>query len=534
MFDPELTYIDILRSRAQGTPDKLWMQEVDGPQLTFGEALGLASSWASALKSLGLGSGDFAATLMENCIDSQHVWLGASLAGAIEVPLSPLLRGESLAHALNDSGSKVIVIDTQFISQLVQVAGSLKHLKTVVFVGPVPSDLSLPFETIERDDLLANAPPASDLTDPKTDDIACVLYTSGTTGPSKGTLIPWAQLNAMVGTADASRMDENDAFYYTGASNHVAARSQPILMASLGGRFVMRPSFKTDRFWADVDQYKCTFAIMAGAMAHFINSQPASESDGDHPLRFVLMVPVLPNIEEFNERFGVVTCTGYGMTELSGPINSDGWNIEDPASCGKLREGWPFYEARLVDENGEDVPDGKEGELLLRTKAPSTLNAGYLNRPDATAEAWRGGWFHTGDVLRKDERGNYYFIDRRKDAMRRSGENISSFEVEMQVVAHDAVAECAAVAVPADTVEDEIKVFLVPASGAEIDFEDLARFCTLNMPRFMVPRYFEVVDALPKTPTMRVQKAKLRDLPRTKEWDRVAAGIDIKKIQKEE
>lgn len=533
-FDPDLTYVDILRSRADRTPEKLWMQEVDGQQLTFEESLQLASSWGAALRSLGLGVGEFVATFMENCVDSQHVWLGASMARSVEVPLSPLLRGESLAHALNDSQSKVLVIEKRFVPSVVKVAAALKYLKVVVLVGLGHSDTELPFETIERDDLLSNSMVSPDLTEPKTDDIACVLYTSGTTGPSKGALIPWAQITSCVGTADTAPMNERDAFYYTGASNHLGSRSQPMLMAMLGGRFVMRPSFKTDRFWSDIDDYECTFTIMAGAMAHFISSAPADKTDREHALKFILMVPVLPNIEEFNERFGVVTCTGYGMTELSGPINSDGWHIDDPASCGKLRVGWPFYEARLVDPGGNDVPHGTEGELLVRTKAPSALNAGYLNRPEATEEAWRDGWFHTGDVFRTDDRGNYYFIDRKKDAIRRSGENVSSFEVEIQITAHESVAECAAIAVPADSVEDEIKVFLVAAGSETINLEDLARFCAQSMPRFMVPRYFEVVEALPKTPTMRVQKAKLRERTRENEWDRVEAGVDIKGIQEGE
>ena len=243
------------------------------------------------------------------------------------------------------------------------------------------------------------------------------------------------------------------------------------------------------------------------------------------------MAPVLPNVDEFNQRFGVVTCTGYSMTELSGPITNSSWKIDVPSSCGKLRVGWPHYEARLVDENDEDVPVGTEGELLVRTEAPHTLNAGYLNRPDATAEAWRDGWFHTGDVFRQDEEGNYYFIDRRKDAIRKSGENISSFEVEMQIAAHEQVAECAAIAVPADNVEDEIKIFLVPTQGSPIDPEAIVKFAAQTMPRYMVPRYIEIVSELPKTPTLRVQKAELRKRPRTNEWDRVAAGIDIKRLE---
>ena len=210
------------------------------------------------------------------------------------------------------------------------------------------------------------------------------------------------------------------------------------------------------------------------------------------------MAPVLPDIETFNQRFGVVTGTGYNMTETSIPIASLNWQVDAPASCGRLREGLATLRSAAGGRKRPGCSRGQEGELLVRTTVPHTMNAGYLNRPDATMEAWRNGWFHTGDVFRQDESGNYYFIDRRKDAIRRSGENISSFEVEMQIAAHEHVAECAAIAVPADNVEDEIKAFLVPAEGREIDLEAIVKFAAKTMPRYMIPRYIEVVNELPR------------------------------------
>ncbi len=531
MIDTEKTYLHVLFERAEETPDKIWMQEVDGDELTFVQSRDLALKWAEALGQLDVGEGDTVATLMENCLDSQHVWLGAALVRAIEVPLSPLLRGESLVHALNDSRSKVVVVAEQLARHIEDVGGQLEHLERVVIFLDAETTPESTFEIVGREDLIGRANASTAVELPKPKDIACVLYTSGTTGPSKGTLIPWGQLNSNAVSTDVSCFGDSEAFYYTGAANHAGARSQPLLMASLGGRFVMRPAFKTQDFWTDVDRYGCTFTIMVGAMAHFVMSQPPTPADSAHALKFVLMAPVLPNIDEFNRRFGVVSCTGYSMTELSGPITNSSWKIDVPASCGKLRVGWPHYEARLVDQDDQDVRVGTEGELLVRTQVPHTLNAGYLNRPDATAEAWRDGWFHTGDVFRRDKEGNYYFIDRRKDAIRKSGENISSFEVEMQISAHEQVAECAAIAVPADDVEDEIKVFLVPAEGGRIDPEAILRFAVQTMPRYMVPRYIEIVGELPKTPTLRVRKAELRKRPRTNEWDRVAAGIDIKRLE---
>ena len=530
MIDTETTYLHALFQRAEETPDKMWMQEVGGDELTFAQSRDLACKWADALRQSGVGEGDMVATMMENCLDSQHVWLGAALTQAVEVPLSPLLRGESLVHALNDSRSKVIAVAEEFHRHVEAVSERLLHLERIVIMQSAKVPPESAFEIVCRDHLIHQSVATTDFVLPQPKDIACVVYTSGTTGPSKGVLITWGQLNATAASIDVSLFGDAEAYYYTGAANHIPSRTQPLLMASVGGRFVMRPSFKTEEFWADIDRYACSSTMLLGAMAHFMMSQPPAPDDRLHPLKFVLMAPVLPDIETFNQRFGVVTGTGYNMTETSVPIASLNWRVEVPASCGRLREGWPHYEARLVDEDGQDVPVGREGELLVRARAPHTMNAGYLNRSDATEEAWRGGWFHTGDVFRQDESGNYYFVDRRKDAIRRSGENISSFEVEMQIAAHEHVAECAAIAVPADNVEDEIKVFLVPAEGCEIDLEAIVKFAAKTMPRYMVPRYLEIVGELPKTHTMRVQKAKLRDLPRTNEWDRVAAGIDIKAL----
>lgn len=520
MIDTNKTYLHTLFRRAEETPEKVWMQDVCGDELTFAQSRELALKWAGALQHSGVGEGDMVATMMENCLSSQHVWLGAALVQGIEVPLSPLLRGESLIHALNDSRSKIIVIAEQFYRCIEDVSESLEYLELVVITQSLKAVPGSAFKIVSLEDFVGQADSATSFNLPQPKDVACVLYTSGTTGPSKGVLITWGQVNAVATSMDASIFGDSEAYYYTGAANHIPGRSFPLLMASVGGRFVMRPSFKTQDFWADIDRYSCTVTLLVGAMAHFMMEQPARPDDMLHSLKYVLMAPVLPNIEAFNQRFGVLTSTAYNMTETSNPITVPSWSIDDPKSCGKLREGWPHYEARLVDENDQDVSVGKEGELLVRTSAPHTMNAGYLNRPDATAEAWRGGWFHTGDVFRQDESGNYYFIDRRKDAIRKSGENVSSFEVEMQIAAHEHVAECAAIAVPADNVEDEIKVFLVPAEGCEIDPEIIAIFAAENMPRYMVPRYIEIVNELPKTPTLRVQKVKLRDLPRTNEWDR--------------
>jgi crotonobetaine/carnitine-CoA ligase len=261
-------------------------------------------------------------------------------------------------------------------------------------------------------------------------------------------------------------------------------------------------------------------------MSAFLWSQPASSDDAKNPLKRAVMLPVVPHYREFEQRFGLKLTTCYAMTEVGPPFSAN-WNITDPLSCGTLRDG---YEVRIVDDHDFEVPVGEVGQLVVRHRQPWVLCQGYFDMPDRTAEAWRNGWFHTGDGFRKDAEGRYYFVDRIKDAIRRRGENISSFEVEGLVSSHAGVAECAAIPVPSEWGEDEVKVCVVP-SDETLTEEQLVRDLIPVMPRFMLPRFVELVDHLPKTDaTMRVKKHLLREKPlNDRTWDREAAGVDVPK-----
>jgi crotonobetaine/carnitine-CoA ligase len=246
-------------------------------------------------------------------------------------------------------------------------------------------------------------------------------------------------------------------------------------------------------------------------------------------MHVVGLVPLPPGVAEFERRFGVRVMTSYGMTEIGMPFVSDGSNLANDTSCGRLVPGWAGYEVRIVDEHDQPLPPNEAGELVVRTREPWVLNRGYHGKPEATAAAWRNGWFHTGDAFVCDEDGNYYFFDRIKDAIRRRGENISSFEVEALVNEHPEVVESAAIAVPSEYSEDEVKVCVVRADGSTLTESQLIEFLVPRMPKFMVPRYVEFVEALPKTEgTMRTRKFELRTEPlNDATWDREAAGITV-------
>ncbi|WP_162938631.1 AMP-binding protein [Mycobacterium kyogaense] len=519
----------LLAEQAHVQPDRPFLQEAGGPGLTYAETQGQALQWAVALRRLGVGAGDRIATMIDNCIDGPVIWAGAALVGAVDVSISTAYRGTLLAHALNLSEAGVLYTDASSLHAVAGVLPELKSLRTLIVRGP---------KTVDTPELSVDVHWQSDLLEPAEEhegfgpfpaphDIACVVFTSGTTGPSKGVLVPWGAL-ATGATALNTVMTSDDVFYLTSAANHLIARIQVLTAAQVGASVVLKRAFRTQDFWADIDRYGCTYSTLVGAMGHFLLSQPESPDDADHPLRKVTISPVHPRFADLMKRFGITHAnTAFGMTECPSPIRVD-WNeIENPATCGRVPRGWPGWQVRLVDENDYEVAPGEVGELIVRTDAPWSLAAGYLGMPEQTATAWRNGWFHTGDAFKQDEHGRFYFVDRIKDSIRRRGENVSSFEVEMEVTAHPEVAEAAAIAVPAGEEGDEIKVFVVPVAGKTVDPEDLIRFLTPRMARYMIPRYIESIDSLPKTPTQRVQKMKLRELRSGQEWDRVAAGIEL-------
>lgn len=293
-----------------------------------------------------------------------------------------------------------------------------------------------------------------------------------------------------------------------------------------GASIAVMGAFQTETFFEVCRQLQATQCLLLGAMAGFLVRSDPGPGDRDHPMRRVMVIPLGEDAPAMSERFGFEVVTLFNMTEVSAPLISD-VNPTVRGTCGRLRSS---IEGRLVDQNDCEVPTGEAGELIVRADCPWTMSHGYYKMPDATARAWRNGWFHTGDVFRVDEQGNYFFVDRTKDAIRRRGENISSFEVEAQVLNHGDVLEAAVVGVASELGEQDVLAIVVPKPDCRIDPEVLVRFLGDRLPYFMVPRYVRVTDALPKTPTSKVEKHALRAEGVTPDtWDRVAAGVHIKR-----
>jgi len=349
------------------------------------------------------------------------------------------------------------------------------------------------------------------------------MFTSGTTGPSKAVITPWAVVYQFWSWVPDDTLAPGDGLYCAMPLFHNSGRSAFNYAMVCGGRFVIRDRFSAAGFWSDVRATGCTTAALVGPMTALLYAAAPAPDDADNPLRNVILGPMIPEMADFERRFGVRVATGYGQTEVGMPVTT-GWDHGPWANCGRERLDYPWPEARIVDGYDEPVGPGEVGELVVRTAEPWALNAGYYKMPEQTAAAWRNGWFHTGDAFRVDADGWYYFVDRMRDAIRRRGENISSFEVETIVVEHPDVLECAAVGVPAPLGDDDVMVAVIVRAGAAFDPAELVEFLEPRMPKYMIPRYVQVVDDLPRTEaSMRVRKHELRARGVTNAtWDREA------------
>jgi crotonobetaine/carnitine-CoA ligase len=288
----------------------------------------------------------------------------------------------------------------------------------------------------------------------------------------------------------------------------------------MGKRFSLRS------FWDEIDMYKATHTDVMGSILVLLMKQDPKPDDAKNSLKVVNSVPLIPDSLEFEKRFGVKLIGMFGATETSICIASPFNEETKPDSCGK---SLPQYECRIFDDNDIECPPGVPGEIVVRGNQPFIQMDGYYNLPDVSLRVFRNLWYHTGDYGMQDEKGYFYFVDRRKDSIRRRGENISSFEVEEVVNSHPAVLESAAIAIKdKEMTEDEVKICVILKEGQTLNPADLIMYCKERMAYFMVPRYIEFMKEFPKTPNQKIEKYKLREGGiSAATWDREAAGIKI-------
>lgn len=501
----------VLEEMAQQYPDKVWLTTIEGDQATFSDMARDARKLASYFASQGVQPGDAVGLWMFNSCDFVRAWLALGYLGAISVMLNTELSGSFLTHQLNDSGVKIIVVDPSLVPRLKDVSSDVKHVDTLIPVGDVGGDI--PFGCIAWSAWRNASPYEANLAQASA--IASIMYTSGTSGPSKGVLMPHAHCFLYgVGTIKSLELTSEDTYYITLPLFHANGLFMQLGATLIAGiPAVLRAKFSASAWLEDIRQSQATVTNLIGATASFVTSQPPTALDSQHRLRAIMNAPNVPDHEAiFRSRFGVKNIvSGFGMTECNIPA----W--------GRLREtaenkaGWvhtEHFEVAIVNPDTDvPVPYGELGEIVVRPKIANGFMAGYHNLPTKTVEAWRNLWFHTGDAGTITENGLLTYVDRIKDCIRRRGENISATEIEQAVNTVEGIAEVAAYAVPADLpgAEDEVMLALVLHPACVRALGDIEKQIHDVLPRFARPKYLRLMDELPKTATGKIQRATLRN-----------------------
>ena len=533
----ERTVGQILCRQAERLGDKNFIETTSGDCISYRDMHLRSNQFAQGAAAFGIEYQEPVLVMLPDTIDYVTVWCGLAKRGAIEVPINLAYRKNILKRLCNDSTAKKIIIDCQYVERLEEIADDLEHLDCVILYaedqkldsyGTLPPKLAQTYQVAGFEDLFSDI--STDFEPaPQFSDLVGIMYTSGTTGASKGVSTTHSHSFCYAdGAAEIFYLSEEDRFYTAGLPLFHLAGQWGVCYASMiyGATVVLRKGYRNDNFWPDIAEHSCTVVFLLGAIANFLWQQPKLPEDSETPLKKVGMFPVMTEHKQFRERFGVEISTGYGSTESPCPVIH---HFDEPLPNHQC-VGFPTgrYDVKILDENDQVCTTGIVGEICTRPRAPWEIMLNYWRQPEYTAKVFRNLWYHTGDAGYQDDEGRLFFVDRLTDSMRRRGENISSMEVEDEVNQHPDVLECAVFPVLAEHSEQEVMVVITPQPDVTIEPEKLIRFLDQRMAYFMIPRYIEFTAAIPKTPTGKMEKYKLRAkgiTPST--WDRVAAGIKL-------
>jgi crotonobetaine/carnitine-CoA ligase len=519
----------LARSSAQ-FGDRVFL-DFTGDSYTYADIDREATRLARSLQQLGVKKGDTVASVLDNNVQAVLSWFAINKAGAVSVPVNTAYKGEFLRHQLNDCGAKIVMAESDYAQRIADVAGGLPSVRTLVqrdgaLVSGVPEVLPLA-------SLLKNSTePLADLNAPA--DLAMLVYTAGTTGPSKGCMISHNYVcnlgRQIILMEDRHRDDCN---WTALPLFHMNATGGSILSCMfVGARVAIFPRFSVSRFWPDIKRSRATVASLLGSMITFLAEAEDTEDSKAcygqlHTVRGSPFPAALQ--EKWRKRFGVrrAGSNSYGLTEAARVTGLRHDEEAPPGSSGRVNDD---FDVRIFDEDDNELPAGTPGEIVIRPRRANIMFEGYWNRPADTLKIMRNMWLHSGDLGKFDENGYLYFVDRKKDYLRRRGENISSFEVETGLRAHPAVADVAVHAVFSDAGEDDVKATIVLKDGHTLTEQELCCWAIERLPYFTIPRYFEFRKDLPRNSVGRVLKYQLRQegcTPGT--WDRERAGLKIPK-----
>jgi crotonobetaine/carnitine-CoA ligase len=489
---------------------------------TFNRAAEIAARMAGSLRAAGVQPGDRIAVLCPNRPELVRVVLGCGWLGAIAVPINAAAKGPQLRYVLENSAARLLVVDATLAAVLDHCPLDGLRLERIWIIGDAPARRATdrPVEAFTAD----AAPVAADAI--KAGDTLAILYTSGTTGPSKGVCCPHAQFYWWGShSARFLALRHDDVLCTTLPMFHTNALNTFFQALLTGATLVLEPRFSASGFWPAMVRARASVGYLLGAMVPILLAQPPSDDERRHGMRVALAPGVPAELRpQFKRRTGVDLIDGYGSTETNFVIG-DRVADQRPGSMGRLAPG---FAARVVDEHDNPLAAGVAGELVLRADEPFAFATSYFAMPEKTVEAWRNLWFHTGDRVVMDQDGCFAFVDRLKDSIRRRGENISSFEVEQVLAGHAAIATAAVFPVRSELAEDDVMVAIILKPGQTIAPEELLRYCEPRLPYYALPRYIDFVDVLPTTENGKVRKTELRAQGVTATtWDRERSGYKV-------
>lgn len=526
------TLIAALDRAVAAHPDRV-LFDFSGDLYTYGQVDRLSTRMAHALAALGVKAGDTVVTMLDNNIDCVLGWIATNKLCAVSVPVNTALRGEFLRHQIADAKAAIVICEAAFVERIAIVADALPDVTLVLYRGELAASI-LPALAVAPLNAHRGSSEAAILIKPAPADLACIVYTSGTTGPSKGCMLSYnymcnlARLQLRAGPAT-----EHDITITPLPLFHMNAMCVGVLSNILvGARVAIVQRFSVSNFWPEVERSGATIASILGGMGGLLAQAP----DDPAMLRCVGQIHTVrgnPFTEEskaiWRQRFGArqVGGNGYGLTEASVITSLAAGQQAAPGSSGKRIAD---FDVRIVDDLDCELPAGSPGEIVLRPQRPDIMFMGYWGRPADTMKLMRNMWFHTGDIGKFDADGYFYFVDRKKDYLRRRGENISSFEMEAAFAAHPDIAEVAVHALPSDKGEDDVKVTAILKDGCTLTAAALFHWAVDAVPYYALPRYIEFRDSMPKNPQGRVLKYQLREEGRTAAtWDLEETDIRVSK-----
>ncbi|MDP5275623.1 ATP-dependent acyl-CoA ligase [Chengkuizengella axinellae] len=517
MLVSEKTAVELIKKNAKKIPKQTFLQFNENTY-TYSELNQFSGKVANHLRNLGIKKGDHVALMMKNCPEFIWIWFGIAKLGAVMVPININIKGNSLRYILQHSDSKLLIANKEF----------LEIINSAFLSNPALKPIELEFfmtAALQEKSVLKKSPSI------KVNDPMAIIYTSGTTGVPKGVVLPHFSYvhTGSLFVEEMMNITTDDTLFTCLPLFHLNAQQLSVMGALVAGiKLVLSERFSASSFWQEVYESKATIFNYIGSMLTILYKQPYSPYEKIHSVNrsFGAAAPE-ETWSDIEERFGFTIIEGYGLTETGTMALC---NPPENIKVGSIGKAVRHVNVKIFDENNQELPSNQDGEIVVQQKMDHTMFQSYFRMPEKTSEAMEGGWFHTGDRGFMDEDGYFYFKDRMKDCIRYRGENISSFEIERVVNNFPEVFEGAAIGVPSEVGEEDVKVVLqLQPSIKNFDYERFIRYCEQELAYYMIPRYIEIKETLPKTATQRTQKYVLKEEGIGNSWDREKSGIKLKR-----